>query len=235
MTTGLPRMLRPCGGPQPCPWRLDAPPGQFPAERYACLASTSRRPDGHGEADAPLGSPMFACHTSPDGRERACAGWLAVEGWGHLGVRFAVLTGALPQCALAPGPDWPPLHASYAELAEINGVPQVLTQPAPRATIGGMSETTSTRERTATYIGVEMALKQRHPEQPDLTLEGWVIAQRNLGVAWRPMAAKLHTAARLDLLPKSLQIGYEALRRWFDYLDEDEGGPAEVVAARTAE
>jgi Family of unknown function (DUF6283) len=115
-----PRMPRPCGGEQPCPWRRDAPPGQFPPERYEALRATSRRPDGHGAADAPLGSPMFACHSTREGADRACAGWLAVEGWGHLGVRVAVLTGALPQCALVPGPDWPPLYGSYDELAAAN-------------------------------------------------------------------------------------------------------------------
>jgi hypothetical protein len=102
-----------------------------------------------------------------------------------------------------------------------------------------MSEMTITpeqRERTATYLAVEMALKARNPDQPDLTLESWVIAQRNLGVAWRPMAPKLRQAARLDLLPKKLQIGYEALRRWFDYLEEDEADEPQVedaIAART--
>lgn len=119
--TGLPRSPRPCAGEQPCPWRRDAPPGQFPPERYEALAATSRRPDAHGEADAPLGAPMFACHKSPAGRERVCAGWLAVEGWGHLGVRVAVLTGQLDACALRPGAGWPALLGSYAELAQVNG------------------------------------------------------------------------------------------------------------------
>lgn len=204
------------------PWRKDAPPGQFPPERYQALRATSRRPDGHGATDAPVGSPMFACHATHEGADRACAGWLAVEGWGHLGVRVAVLTGDLPECALRPGVDWPELYPSYADLAAVNGAPPVLTQSDSRATIGDMSEMTVTRDtprrRTATYRLVETLLRQNLGE-PHLTLEAWVIAQRNLGVAWRPMAAKLAEAAGLD--PDSPVVGYEALRRWFDYLADD--------------
>lgn len=83
------------------------------------------------------------------------------------------------------------------------------------------------RRRTATYVGVELALKAQHPDQPHLTLEAWVQAQRKLGIAWRPMADRLWDAARLDRQPESLRVGYEALRRWFDYLDEEPAAPAE--------
>jgi hypothetical protein len=95
-----------------------------------------------------------------------------------------------------------------------------------------MSEMTTTlapRRRTATYLGVEAALKAQHPDQPNLDLESWVRAQRKLAVAWRPMADRLWKDARLDLQPSSLQVGYEALRRWFGYLEEE----PEAVAART--
>lgn len=117
MTCPLPHARRPCGE---CPWRLDAQPGKFPAERYAALRATSRRPDAHGGTDAPLGSPFFACHMSGEGKDQACAGWLAVEGWGHIGVRLAVLRGAIDEAALAPGEGWPALHSSYADLAAAN-------------------------------------------------------------------------------------------------------------------
>lgn len=234
--TGLPRMLRPCGGDEPCPWRRDAPPGQFPAARWEALRATSRRPDEHGMTDAPLGSPMFACHATREGAERACAGWLAVAGWGHVGVRLAVVTGALPQCALTPGPGWPPLYSSYAELAEINGVPRMLTRPTEHDTIGGMTETTTRtapeRHRTSHYLLVETLLRQK-TGHPHLTLEEWVIAQRNLGVAWRPMAPKLADAAGLT---GRTAVGYEALRKWFRYLDENGDGDETAdaaVAART--
>jgi hypothetical protein len=55
-----------------------------------------------------------------EGREQACAGWLAVAGYGHLGVRLAVAMGRLPAGALEPGEDWPGLYASYDELAAAN-------------------------------------------------------------------------------------------------------------------
>jgi hypothetical protein len=64
---------------------------------------------------------MFACHKSPDGREEACAGWLAVTGSEHLGVRMAVLTGRLEPEQLRPREGWPELFSSYAEMAEAQG------------------------------------------------------------------------------------------------------------------
>lgn len=242
----LPRMLRPCGGDEPCPWRVDAPPGQFPPERYVCLARTSRRPDEHGMTDAAYNDPMFACHASPEGAERACASWLAVEGRNHIGVRLALAMGHLDPAALRPGPDWPALHPSYAHLAAANGVTTLMLTDSPDGvTIGDMTETTITREastterrRTPSYLLVETLLRARHPEQPDLTLEGWVLAQRHLGVAWRPMAPKLAEAAGLT---GRSAVGYEALRRWFDYLEPDEDstdagdGNTEALAARTSE
>lgn len=105
---------RPCGE---CPWRRDQPPGRFPPERYEALRCTSASADG----SAPLGSPMFACHKTAEGKEIACAGWLAVEGADHVGVRLAVVLGDLDPAALEPQPDWPDLIESYDELARING------------------------------------------------------------------------------------------------------------------
>jgi len=66
---------------------------------------------------------MFACHKSPDGREEACAGWLAAVGVDHLGVRMAVLSGRLEPEDLQPGPDWPPLFSSYAAMAATQAAP----------------------------------------------------------------------------------------------------------------
>lgn len=114
-TRELPRAVRPCGE---CPWRRDQPAGRFPACRYEALRNTSADTDG---ASVPLGAPMFGCHKSPEGAEMACAGWLAVEGHRHVGVRLAVATGQLDPEALHPGEGWPELYASYQEMAEFNG------------------------------------------------------------------------------------------------------------------
>lgn len=67
---------------------------------------------------------MFACHKTPEGRESACAGWLAIEGANHVGVRFAVVSGRLGVDALRAGEDWPELFEDYGQLAEANGVTQ---------------------------------------------------------------------------------------------------------------
>jgi hypothetical protein len=60
---------------------------------------------------------LFACHKSVEGRDQACAGWLAAVGHRHLGVRLAVATGRLPGSVLTPGDDWPPLFDTYQEMA----------------------------------------------------------------------------------------------------------------------
>jgi Family of unknown function (DUF6283) len=114
--TGLPHAKRPCGE---CPWRLDATPGKFPAARYDALAATAGTPGAEAGFDAPI----FACHMSEEGRDRACAGWLASIGQEHLRIRLAVAMGDLPPEALTPAPGWPALHPDYASLATANGSP----------------------------------------------------------------------------------------------------------------
>lgn len=101
-----------------CPWRRDQPVGRFPASRYRALADTSAGPTG----SAPPEAPMFACHKTAEGREIACAGWLAAEGHGHVGVRLAIAFGRLDASALQPAAGWPALFDSYADLAVANGV-----------------------------------------------------------------------------------------------------------------
>lgn len=110
----LPRVRRPCAE---CPWRRDQPTGRFPAERFESLRETVEGPDG----SAPIGAPLFACHrTSPDAPS-ACAGWLAVEGAGHVGVRLAVVGNRLDPTALTPAPGWPDLYESFDEMSRANG------------------------------------------------------------------------------------------------------------------
>lgn len=107
----FPRVHRPC---DECPWRVDAEPGRFPSCRYDALRDTTVQR---------LGAPIFACHKSPEGGERACAGWLAVEGHRHISVRLACAAGRLDPAALEPGDGWPVLYASYDELAAANAAP----------------------------------------------------------------------------------------------------------------
>jgi hypothetical protein len=111
MLPEFPRVRRPC---DECPWRVDSEPGKFPACRYEALQDTAGEPG----QEAGLDAPMFACHKTPDGQERACASWLAVVGQDHLAVRLAVLMDRLDPAALVPGEGWPELFTSYAEMAE---------------------------------------------------------------------------------------------------------------------
>lgn len=112
-----------------CPWRRDHEPGTFGIDRYEQLAQTSVSAGG-----GHLGAPMFACHLTPDGAEHACAGWLAVEGHGHIGVRLAVVTGRIDAAALSPGEGWPELWESFGEMVEhVAGPPGACGIPAPPA------------------------------------------------------------------------------------------------------
>jgi hypothetical protein len=108
----MPRRRFPCGE---CPWKIDAEPGRFPSSRYDDLRATS---DQSG-----LDAPLFGCHKGDPGTnaDLACAGWLAVDGDQHLGVRLAILSGRLPASALVPGEAWPALYSSYDEMAAANG------------------------------------------------------------------------------------------------------------------
>lgn len=106
--------VRPC---DECPWRRDQPAGRFPPERYEQLAATSRTAAGHPE----LYDPLFACHKSREGRDLACAGWLAVAGVDHVRVRLAAACGHLDPAAMAPGAGWPPLYDTFQEMAAFNG------------------------------------------------------------------------------------------------------------------
>ena len=102
-------MSRPC--PE-CPWRTDVPVGRFPPERYATLKST---------CEQGLDNAVFACHKSNLGEERACAGFLLVEGQNNLRVRLAMIGGRLrPSDISAAGA---PLYASFEAMAEANGLP----------------------------------------------------------------------------------------------------------------
>ncbi|MGW1436823.1 DUF6283 family protein [Streptomyces griseus] len=109
----LPRQKGPCGD---CPWRRDVEPGQFDQEKYEELRETSRQPERIESVEDVIGQKMFACHQTKEGFEAACAGWLAVEGNQNLAVRFGVAMGRIPGDALSPGPDWPPLFGSFAEM-----------------------------------------------------------------------------------------------------------------------
>lgn len=98
--------VRPCDN---CPWRKDAPPGEFPAERYRRLAASAYD----------LSSVLFACHKSLDGREVTCAGFLARGADHNLAVRLSYSTGRLEGIDRSGGAD---LYEDYRALAIANGV-----------------------------------------------------------------------------------------------------------------
>ncbi len=118
------RPLRHASAPcSACPWRTDQPAGRFAPDRFAALRDTSSGPRGES---APPGAPLFACHKTAEGREVVCAGWLAVEGRNHVGVRIAVLEGRLTPDALEVGEEWPELYPSFSAMATANHADHLL-------------------------------------------------------------------------------------------------------------
>lgn len=126
MAKRVPVVPKPCGW---CPWRLDSPVGLLPE----VLDIT-----GTPEQDKPIGTPMMGCHMAD--YRAMCAGWLAVTGVHHVGVRLAVATRQIDPKALSPGEDWPELHESLdaaiqaGKLAHHEGGEQVGTTDAPYLT-----------------------------------------------------------------------------------------------------
>jgi hypothetical protein len=112
---GMPHRSSPCNE---CPWSTTTPPGQFSAQRYADLRYTSGTPG----KEAPIGSPLFACHVSQEGHDLPCAGWLAVVGRWSLPVRILIAQKHLPATVLDSEPDWPPLFEDYATMEKTQGV-----------------------------------------------------------------------------------------------------------------
>ncbi|MCZ1011921.1 DUF6283 family protein [Streptomyces lydicus] len=100
---------RPCGGTEPCPWRRDAPSGQFPATAFELSAPTSQ----------PGSTRRFGCHSSTPARPQVCAGWLLRGADGNERVQNLLASGRIVSPEL---PDGVELYDSYAEMAIANGV-----------------------------------------------------------------------------------------------------------------
>lgn len=107
----------PCDG---CPWRTDNTGAR---KFYSNLADYADGTCGSPGREIQFGGMLFGCHMSRRDPADLCAGWLAVAGYFHLTVRFAVATGSLPAAALEPSPGWPALFPSMdAMLAAQEGL-----------------------------------------------------------------------------------------------------------------
>ena len=109
----FPRIAKPCPG---CPWRVDKDATDIPNFSLAkaeALANTSPCEKGFGPS---FSDGMFACHQSYEGKEFACAGWLATVGHAHPMVRLAIATGSLSSSALEPSKGWPELHDDFQQV-----------------------------------------------------------------------------------------------------------------------
>lgn len=101
----------PCNG---CPWRTDTAMS-IDVEEAEKVCGSPERPLMPGDA-------MMPCHKKyPDADQYLCAGWLALFGWHHIGVRLMIGSGVIPPEALEVNPDWPPLHPDVQSIKEAHG------------------------------------------------------------------------------------------------------------------
>jgi hypothetical protein len=106
-----------------CPWRRDANLSLFTDDDFARLLAANAGVivtiNDPAEVYGLLAAPCMVCHKDQVDTAhplRLCAGWLAVVGPHHLGIRIRILTGALPASAVVPGQDWPSLYTNLDEL-----------------------------------------------------------------------------------------------------------------------
>lgn len=90
-----------------CPWRRDAPRGEFPAEAYRHSANTAYDMSTH----------VFSCHMSGPGKPATCAGFLMRGAEHNLSVRMKRGMSDLLDVSSSV-----PLYDDYREMAEANGV-----------------------------------------------------------------------------------------------------------------
>ncbi|WP_018502921.1 DUF6283 family protein [Parafrankia discariae] len=118
--------LTPCGT---CPWRRSSTVGgadipRFDLELMRGLVSTV----GPGDDFRPI----MACHHSTEGAETACRGYIAVEGFSNIRVRFANSTGRIPAAAIRDACDgldlWPSFAEMLAAYEAAAGQPQIAGQ-----------------------------------------------------------------------------------------------------------
>ncbi|WP_327358383.1 DUF6283 family protein [Streptomyces sp. NBC_01304] len=88
-----------------CPWRLDAVPGEYPAEAYRLSAPTTYD----------LARRTFGCHQAPHERAQTCAGFLLRGASDNLGVRMW-------REDLSSVHSDVPLYDNYRDMAIANGV-----------------------------------------------------------------------------------------------------------------
>jgi hypothetical protein len=93
-----------------CPWRKDVPVGRFPPARYRALEDTCQ--------SGGFGAPIFACHKTKDGHEKACAGYLLVEGMNNNVVRLAAISGRFDPNEITAAAE---LYSSFNAMARANG------------------------------------------------------------------------------------------------------------------
>jgi len=125
-TCTLTTLAMPCPS---CPWRIDATAQDIPHFDLVLAENLATTCQDERGMELDFGVSMFACHQSKDGREIACAGWMATLGHRHTGVHLAVAMKRLDASALQPCAQWPGLHPSHQQVPE--KLRATTTAPAP--------------------------------------------------------------------------------------------------------
>jgi hypothetical protein len=151
---------RPC---TKCPWLTSTDLTEFSDEDMDML----RRANGRPGAEAPVDAPIVACHRDQPGTAHAmrwCAGFLAVVGEQHLGIRLALAFEALPPQAVNPPASWPELYPDLDALVAARADQLGLPSPAA-ACEEGDSEARTTTPMALDTVGVPVYGGTHHDDQ----------------------------------------------------------------------
>ncbi|MFF9076228.1 DUF6283 family protein [Streptomyces sp. NPDC014872] len=146
-----------------CPWLTSTDLTEFSDEDMDML----RRANGCPGAEAPVNAPIVACHRDQPSTAhplRWCAGFLAVVGEQHLGIRLALAFEALPPQAVNPPASWPELYPDLDALIAARA--EQLGLPAPSAACKvGADEPHITTPTTLDTVGIPVPGGTHHDEQ----------------------------------------------------------------------
>ncbi|MFM9462804.1 DUF6283 family protein [Streptomyces scabiei] len=146
-----------------CPWLTSTDLTEFSDKDMDML----RRANGRPGVEAPVNAPIVACHRDQPGTAHAmrwCAGFLAVVGEQHLGVRLALAFEALPPQAVSPRASWPELYPDLDTLVAARA--EQLGLPAPSAACEeGAGEAQTTTPTALDTVGVPVPGGTHHDDQ----------------------------------------------------------------------
>lgn len=102
------KIRQPCAN---CPWRVDAPRGHWDPSHFFEIWRNCQDDGAH----------EMLCHKSTVSKPLPCQGWARVIGFAAIGIRLAVMRGALSAAEVADR-SGPKLFRTFATMLRANGL-----------------------------------------------------------------------------------------------------------------